>query len=575
MAERTVDRRDLVAALTKSPHGDLRLYAPVAISAAQHDPEYYAHVIAWNARKGQIRDAKVALPVLALASQGDLLEPALENALAHLADLPPRMFLQALDFAKDLRAGWDSAPAVREDKKKGIAGRPAIPSQAAMPVPMRTLRRLVTRYLRDLEADWHRWERTALQHRESLRALYARHHLGAGQTRFSAYETALFGPSRQTPDRPRPSRGKFAIVRQLATLSSTEIGGVITKYQIPFKVARGALGARAKEPDVVLALIGAMTDTELVTNMRALKRLGVQSVPALRGALELRLEKAGSKKRQPKTTLKATRAAEALADDEVLSTKLRALQERQLDALGSVDGRWLVLADKSASMEVAIETANQVAAVLARMAKDVRLVYFDTAPRAVDATGKTYEEIKALTSMMRAQNSTSIGCGVDYAMLQGWEIDGIALVTDGAENAAPMFADAYTRYMARLDKRVPVYWFHVQGDLRAMLRTIAQSLYQRDPVDHEYRDAEAQRDREVALFRERCEHAGIVLDRFDLTGGVDYYSVLDLCKTMKTNRYSLIQEIMETPLATLNDVLQRTTHIGVLPRAASITSATR
>src|SRR3990167_9944651 len=107
MAERAYDVKDLVSALTTSPHGDLRLYAQAAITALQDDPDFYSHLLVWNHRKGQVRDAKVALPVLAL-THPQLPPPAVENALALIADLPPRLFLQAMNFAVDLRHGWNA-----------------------------------------------------------------------------------------------------------------------------------------------------------------------------------------------------------------------------------------------------------------------------------------------------------------------------------------------------------------------------------------------------------------------------------------------------------------------------------
>lgn len=564
MAEQALDKKTLIATLTQSNHGELRQYAAVAIPAAMQDPEFYAHLLVYSHRKSQVRDAKVALPVIALANP-DLPPALMENALALIADLPPRLFLQAMEFAKQLRDGWDMVEAVRGDDKKGIRARPAIAACAAMPIPFRRLlRRLRERYMRDLEANWPEWERNAVRDRATMTALYGKFHVECGGSQRNRFVDTLFGPTKKTPDRQRPSHGKFAIVRQLPNLSALEIGGFIAKYQIPFTVARGALGPKAKDPDVLLALINAMTDTELVTNMRALKRLGVQSVPALRGALELRLEKAGGKKRKPKATLKTTRAAEALVDDVVLSTKLHALQERQLDNIGTVDGRWLVIADKSGSMETAIETANQVAAVLARMAKQVYLVYVDTQPRMVEATGKTYEQLKAATSMMKAEGGTSLGCGLDAILQQKIEVDGIALVSDGCENQQPRLPDVYERYSKFVDKAVPVYFYRVDGGIRSMLKAQANRLYKRDPREDEYRAAERQVSSELHAFRLHCERAKLVLDEFDLTGGVDFYSLPNLIGTMKTNRYSLVDTIMAQPLVTLDAVLDATKGMKVM-----------
>jgi hypothetical protein len=160
-----------------------------------------------------------------------------------------------------------------------------------------------------------------------------------------------------------------------------------------------------------------------------------------------RERKAASAKRQ-KTTLKTTAAADALAagGDEKLATKLRALQEKQLDAMGGIEGNWLVLGDMSGSMAGAIEVAKGVAAILARMVKGaVYLVFFDSSPRFFDVTGKSVEEIRTITRMIKPEGSTSIGCGLQYIREKKLLVDGIAIVTDGGENCTPYFATHNTQ----------------------------------------------------------------------------------------------------------------------------------
>jgi hypothetical protein len=51
------------------------------------------------------------------------------------------------------------------------------------------------------------------------------------------------------------------------------------------------------------------------------------------------------------------------------------------------------------------------------------------------------------------------------------------------------------------------------------------------------------------------QQSGLDMQVFDLTGGVDYYSLPNLIQTMRTNRYSLVDEIMSTKLLKLADVL--------------------
>jgi hypothetical protein len=319
----------------------------------------------------------------------------------------------------------------------------------------------------------------------------------------------------------RPRGSVFEAVANLKSMSNSEAAGTIMERRIPFLIAMGALGPKAKEPDLVMALIERMSPTELVTNSKMLERLGVKTVPALRAAYEQAIGRAASSK---KATLKTTRAAEAM-DDEGISDKLRDLQEKQIKALGGVDGNWLVLGDKSGSMQIAIEASRQVAATLAKMVKgEVHLVFFDDTPRYINATGKTYEQLLAETRHVSAGGATSMGAGLMSIVEKKIDVDGIAVVSDGGENTAPAFAHVYAAYAQAMSKQVPVYLYKVRGS-----------------------DGDS--------FSGNLKRADIDCQVFDLTGGVDYYSLPNMVQTMRTQRYSLVDEIMETPLLKLEDVL--------------------
>lgn len=551
MAEQTYDKRRLISDLIKSPHSKLAEYVDVGLPAAERDAEFFAQLLAWNHVKGQIRDAKVAFPILALkalygpiyrtnviTADGPLRDRYAENALAHLADLRPREFVKAINF------GWDIG------------------------APTRMLDRLMIRYVRDLEADRHDWERTAIIHREMLRWLYSQTQI---PVKVAMGESALFGQIRKGKDRgPAPQR--FRVLATLKDLSPVEIAGQVEKYKLPFLIVRGALGAKAKDPDVVLALMKRMSSTELVTNMKWLERVGVKTVPALRAQLEESLGKAASSKKAPKATLKTTRAAEALADEPALSGKLRVLQEKQLDKLAGIDGNWLVLADKSGSMEQAMEAARLVAGTLTRLVKGrVHLVFFDTTPRYLEATGKTYEELQQITAGYTAAGGTSIGCGVQALADRDLAVDGIAIVSDGCENqfGYPHFSDAYTSYVRRLgmaDQPPTVYWYRtavtvLSASIEAVMRDHRMS---RGDALLALRDSAVQ---EITGFQTRCLAAKIDVQIFDLSvGEVDYYSVVNLVPTMKVARYQLLDEIQAMPLRTLDEVLDRTLGVQVLPQ---------
>jgi hypothetical protein len=487
MLETGLTRNKILTELTRSPHGKLIEYTQVGGAAAKQEPEFYAHLIAWNSNKGQVRDARVALPVVSLAVASYPRELG-ENSLAHLAKLNPRELLKAFRFALELR----------------------------LPTWTRSMYRLVSAYLRELESEGH-WQRVALQHRNSLRELYALTH-----TKPSDRADAILFKGQYPPG------SLFDLVKRLRDMSASEAAGVILDRKIPFLIAQGALGAKAKEPDLVLALITNMSPTELVTNTKMLERLGLKTNPALRGAYEARLAVASKSKAN---VLKTTRAAEAI-EDEGLKTKLRGLQDRQLESL-AVEGNWLVLADKSGSMQQAIETARHIAAVLAKSAKGkVWLVFFDTMPQTVDVTGASLDIIKAATQYIRADGGTSIGCGLQRMLDAREEVDGIAIVSDACENQAPLFWDVYKKYSDMVGKDVPVYLYKLTGS------------------DYPHHAETFLKGHDIQVF--------------DLTHSVDYYSLPNLVTTMRTNRYSLIDEVMATKLLTLGDVLKTENAASIL-----------
>jgi len=476
--ETGLTKNRVISELTRSPHGDLALYAPIGLQAAAEDPNFFAHLIAWNARKGQIRDAKVALPVLALTAAALKDDAELrDNALAHIVSLDPRNLVRAVRFAK-------SQP-VQERRR---------------------VARCVEQYLREREANPGRFERAALQHRASMKELYALLHIKPGEYA----QKILFAGAKI---------GVFADVARLKDMAPAEAAGVIMAKRIPFLTAMGALGAKSKDPAVVQALIAAMSPTELVTNAKLLERLGVKTDPALRAAFDAGLMKAAE---SGASTLKTTRAADAVGGS--TGEKLRGVQEKQLDKI-AVEGDWLILADKSPSMRNSLDVGRKIADLLARVAKGrVHLVWFDSEPTYFDVSGKSFDEIVELTKRIVVSGGTDIGCGLDYMLQKKLEVDGIAVVSDGGDGRPGGFSKAYAAYSAAFGKEVPVYFYQLAGD--------------------------------PDTFSKRVVVDGIQMTTFDLRGGVDFYSLPNIAATMRTNRYGLSDEIMATPLLRLADVFR-------------------
>lgn len=505
--ETGLTKQQVITELTRSPHRDLDAYTPLGTQACAEDTDFFAHLIAWNHRKGEIRDAKAALPIIALR-QG--FRPmghnpaAMDNALAHLADLNPKLLVRALDYGKRIGA------------------------------PKNLLFRFVERYLRDLEADTRDWDTTTLQHQASISRLYGFYHVRPSD--HARQQLNWRHPETKVRDGVR--RGKFAVVNQLRTADPLEIAGLIERHKLPWLVVRGALGARAKEPDVLMAIIARMTAADLATSAKWLIRAGVKDHPQTRAAFEAALEQAGKKGKAKGTTLKASKAAKALKADlgeEKLAGKLQALQERQLDHLRTIKGRWAVLGDKSGSMVVAIEGAKRLASVLARLVtEEVHLIFFDNGPRYVgNVQGKSLEAIEMTTAAIQANGGTSMGAALQYLLERKIVVDGIAIVSDGGERHNPSFASIYQQYCRTLGVTPTVYLYEVDGN------------------DLNYLSANCQ---------------GVVqIEHFNLRGkAVDDYSLPALAATMRVGRYQLLDEILGMPLRGVDEVLTRTVGMEVI-----------
>jgi hypothetical protein len=480
MVETGITKNEIISQLARSPHGKLEEYVPVGQRAAKEEAEFLAHLIAWNHIKGQIRDSKIALPVVSL-SVPQYPDELVVNSLAHIVSLDPRNVVRAFRYAKYLK----------------VTGH------------MVALKIALSAYLRKLESNNKRFDRVAMQHRASVKELYALLHLKPDKRAADILFNGIY-----------PKGSVFEVIRNLKDMSPQEAAGAILNYRIPFLVVT-SLGEKAKSPDFVLAMIERMSPTELVTHQPMLERLGVKTVPALRAAFEQALDRAAKGKTN---VLKAAKAAEAI-EDPALKSKMQVVAEKRIDS-SSVQGDWLVLVDKSGSMHQSIEAGRHIAATLARYVKGkVQMVFFDTAHRAYDATGKTFQQIQGETRLVQAAGGTSIGVGLSWALAAKIEVDGIAIVSDGGENNSPQFVDVYRKYEKAFDKSPTVYFYHVDGDGDCLTDSLNQ--------------------------------AGIEFTKFEVGSrmAVDFYSLPNLCATMRTNRFSLVDEIMATPLKTLAEVL--------------------
>jgi len=477
--ETGVTKNQIFNALAKSTHGALQEYIPIVQQAAKAEPEFLAHLISWNRDKGQVRDSKVAIPLISL-SESNFDPEFIDNSFAHLATLAPRNLMEAWRLAKQVR----------------------------LPGRMMSLKRLVRRYLSARETNIGWFVAQAVQHRHTLQELYR-----VTNTKPAPFADKILFKNQYVPG------SRFDKIARLKDMGDAEAAATIKELKLPMLLISRPLGKRLKEPGLLMALIDSMSDSDIVNSQKWLEKLGVKNSPITRAAYEKALERASQSK---KNVLKVSKAIEAV-EDETLKKKLRNVQEKQIKQVCGIEGNWLVLGDCSGSMRTAIEVARHLAGTLTKMVTgDVHLIFFNTSPRYINATGKDYDLLLKETRHVVANGGTSIGCGVQYAMDKKLDIDGIAVVSDGGDNTYPQIHQVYPHLCKRLDKQVPVYLYRTQGDTDTMTGSM--------------------------------DSIGVGVEVFPIPQDFDYFSLPNLAQTMRVSRYSLIDEVLATPLLTLDQV---------------------
>lgn len=478
----SITRNEIISSLVKSPHGAVEQYQDMVQKAARQEPEFLAHLIAWNLQKCEVRDALVAIPAYSL-SVPEFPQDLRENSLACLATLSPRDFLRAMELAFKVRCLGN-----------GMA-----------------LERLVKWYVRGIESNWARWERAYLVDRKSVRSLYSKFRLHPGPVQRDIIFEDKY-----------PEKSILSKLKMLPLMSPEEAAGTIMHHRIPFLTVKGCLGKNIKHESVLLALIKTMTPQELAANTKFLEKRGLTTNPVLKVAYQEALEKATAPKARKKAgSLKFNKAMEHVQDD-VLKARMEKAQESILNQK-MVEGCWAILADRSGSMREAIEKAREISDILARTAEKVYLIFFNTSPTFFDVTGKTLAEIQKISKNMTGNGGTSYSCGIDYLINNNLDVDGIAMIGDG-EDGASNVPGRLKAFEKKFDHEPTIYFYETAGGTNSLSRTLSTS--------------------------------GVEFEHIDMrTKKYDYNSLAGLVQTMRVNRYSLADEILDCPLKTLENVI--------------------
>lgn len=511
--ERSRTKRDNVSKLA--------VYQSEAIAASKTDADLFAHLIAWNAANGKIRDSKVAFPVLALRGITAQTPEFAENAIAHLLQLSPRELKRAYQFNHYLtfsqvvtsKGTLDLNGVQLEDWVK-------VDGQRVRQFPLgisansrKMLQRGLRLYLEHRESNTKLFDRAVLHHRGSMKYLYK----VARKTPSAYAQRVLF-------DGVFANNSVFAKVAALSATPPKEAAGIILEYELPFEVIVGAFPRIKQERDVVLAMIERMTGNQIIDHTEMLQKLGAFADPVLKSAYDAAIVRARTDKRVE--TLKAGKAADRQAvhgGPRSTAGALSGLQEQRLSQLNRIRGSWAVLGDYSSSMSLAIDMARKVASVIAQgVDESVYLIFFNNSPRFIEVTGLDYQGILQKTRSLVANGGTSIGSALDYLLARKLWVDGIVIVSDGGEWNPPMFAETYQAYCKLMGVEPTVYLLHVPGS---------------DPDN----------------LSVNCARAGVRIEKI-IMENADDYALPNVLSVLNANRYQLFDDIMATPLLTIESV---------------------
>lgn len=469
-------RLEMLNSLLTTPHRRLEEVAEVHRDMVELDPLFYGHLAAWYRHHGDVRDHQEVFVATLLASS---IPEHRSAGFAMLQELPPYQVARVVDFMK------------RQLKK----------------LP-RSTRTAVERYLRRREADPDFFDRAALRGRRAMKKLYAALHIRPDERA----DAVLF------KDDP-PADSLAYQVKQLARATTpADQARAIVEHRIPYPIAVGAVSKLT--PAVMVALIDAMSPSEVVNSLKSLKARGAFDHAQVKALIESKLKQAGTDRRF--SAYKARVAAEAAGTDEEMTGRLEQITEQQLKAKGTIKRPTALLVDKSSSMEQAIEVGKRLGALVSGIAEADLVVYaFDEMPYPVQAKSDSLAEWEKAFRLIRASGCTSIGAPLEVMRTRKQRVEQIVLVTDEEENTSPYFAQAYQAYSRDLGVSPEVVIVKVGG-------------------------ASDYLERQLKAIQ-------VPFETFTFRG--DYYSLPNLVPLLtRPSRLELLMEILATPLPTREEV---------------------
>jgi len=514
-------RLGMLNTLLTTPHRKIDEVYPVHKDMIERDPLFYLRLAAWYNDNGEVRDHKDVFAInlcTAPVNPGDpdfgKMQRDVGCALAR--ELPPFRLCRVVDFIHGVTKTTPAVPARPARGRRHT--RNYVPAQAARAARTEkfglgknipnSLKREITRYLAEREADADWFDSTVLVARKYIKRLMGlTHYKPSDRTQQALWEG----------DPPEGSKLAAAKALFKADGDPTAQARVIIENKIPYRVASTVVPSMS--PTVILALVEVMSDQELINNMGSLKKRGAFNNSDLKQLINDRLKKA--KKGKNVAALKAIEAVKASGVDGEIAETLEEVADTQLKAKGRIKRPTALLIDKSQSMLEAIEVGKQMAALISAIMEDDVPFYcyaFDTMPYRLEAEGSDLASWNKAFVGISATNATHNAAPLIQMQQQGQRVEQIMMITDEGENRSPQFNVGLRNYSEALGIPVPDVTILRAGN-RHSWGKITRTM----------------------------DSSGFPYEVYEFNG--DYYSLPGLVQYLtKPSRLELLMEIMSYPL---------------------------
>lgn len=454
---------------------------------ADRDPLFYTHLATWYAKNGSVRDHQEIFCAVLLASHLQTMQDAgfvlLQNLRTYQVD-------KIIKLSKS-KLGRTSRP-LKRAVKFWIQRRENIPA----------------------------WlEECALRDRHHLKGIYASLHIKPCQMAQEVLFDETFAES-----------SRFGALRKLSkTTDPSEAAKIIRNAQLPYTTAIGAVKKPNKE--VWAAIIESMTGQQVINNLKAFQRRGLNSNPELATLINEKMKNAKEMNRA--SEVKKIIAAKAMdAKGDQLNDIMESLRHGLLKN-GPITDKTAIFIDKSGSMDVAIKIGKLLATTctLAMDEAPTVIAFDDLAHNINIEKSDTAGAINKKFELIRADGYTSIGVPFEYLREHKIFVDQIILISDGEQTKSYEPKESSLKYLRSINPDTHLVYIEIldnavsRGQYSASVKTKG-----------EFDD----------IFAKNMTY---------LPFSGDYYAIQTLVNALSsTSRNTIVEEVMACTVPSLNDL---------------------